>query len=118
LDAYNDKSGYTRQFNLNLLVRINNELGGNFRIENFYHYPTYDPSTGACKSYLISTKNQKVEIADKMFHFEEGEAIFMEIAQKYTVEQTDEIATKSGFKPKKHFFDSKKWFLDSVWECV
>lgn len=118
LDAYNDKSGYTRDFNLNLLQRINDELNGNFKIDNFYHYPTYDPATGACKSYLVSSKNQKAEIADNTFSFAEGEAIFMEIAQKYTIQQTDELAEKSGFVPKHHFLDSKKWFLDTVWECV
>jgi dimethylhistidine N-methyltransferase len=118
LDAYNDKSGYTRDFNLNLLYRINNELNGNFKIDNFYHFPTYDPATGACKSYLVSRKNQTVEIADNTFYFAEGETIFMEIAQKYTIIQTDELATKSGFAPRQHFLDSKKWFLDTVWECV
>ncbi len=118
LDAYNDKSGYTRDFNLNLLYRINDELKGNFIIDNFYHYPTYDPATGACKSFLVSTKNQKVEIADNTFSFTEGETIFMEIAQKYTVEETDDLAKKSGFIPKHHFFDSKKRFLDTVWQCV
>ena len=118
LDAYNDKTGYTRSFNLNLLRRINEELKGNFVIDNFYHFPTYDPIAGACKSYLVSCKNQRIEIADSTFYFEEGEPIFMEIAQKYTTEQTDELATQSGFKPKQHFFDSKKWFLDTVWESI
>lgn len=118
LDAYNDKTGYTRDFNLNLLQRINEELKGNFVIENFYHFPTYDPITGACKSYLVSCKKQRVEIADSTFYFEEGEPVFMEIAQKYTIEQTDELAIKSGFKPKQHFLDSKKWFLDTIWESV
>lgn len=117
LDAYNDKTGYTRDFNLNLLNRINEELKGNFVIENFYHFPTYDPTAGACKSYLVSSKNQRVEIADSTFYFEEGEPVFMEIAQKYTIEQTDELAIKSGFKPKQHFSDLKKWFLDTLWQC-
>jgi L-histidine N-alpha-methyltransferase len=117
LDAYNDKTGYTRDFNLNLLQRINDELKGNFVIENFYHFPTYDPIAGACKSYLVSCKNQRVEIADSTFYFEEGEPVFMEIAQKYTVKQTDELAVKNGFKPKQHFLDSKKWFLDTLWQC-
>lgn len=118
LDAYNDRSGYTRDFNLNLLHRINEELQGNFRIKNFYHYPTYDPTTGACKSYLISNKEQQVEISGHTFYFEEGEPIFMEIAQKYTIGQTNELAKKSGFMPMQHFLDSKKWFLDTVWLCV
>ncbi len=118
LDAYNDKSGYTRDFNLNLLHRINVELKGNFIIENFYHFPTYDPSTGACKSFLVSCIEQRVSIGGDGFHFAEGEPIFMEIAQKYTIEQTDELAKKSGFMPMKHFPDSKKRFLDTVWKCV
>ncbi len=62
LAAYNDRNGYTRNFNLNLLQRINDELGGNFNIGSFEHYATYDPATGACKSYLISLKNQDVTI--------------------------------------------------------
>jgi len=117
LAAYNDHNGFTRDFNLNLLLRINNELKGNFILQNFYHYPTYDPATGACKSYLVSTKEQQVEIADSSFHFAEGETIFMEIAQKYTTAQTDELATKTGFTPIHHFYDSKGWFLDAVWKC-
>lgn len=118
LDAYNDKSGYTREFNLNLLRRINEELKGDFVINNFYHFPTYDPATGACKSYLVSCKEQQVNVADESFHFYEGETIFMEIAQKYTSEQTDQLAKESGFEPVIHFFDSKKWFIDTVWKCV
>jgi L-histidine Nalpha-methyltransferase len=117
LDAYNDKAGYTRDFNLNLLYRINNELNGDFVVENFFHFPTYDPATGACKSYLVSSKEQQVNVADESFHFAEGETIFMEIAQKYTIEQTDELAIQSGFQPVNHFLDSRRMFLDTVWEA-
>jgi dimethylhistidine N-methyltransferase len=118
LAAYNDKSGYTRSFNLNLLCRINDELKGNFVIENFDHYPTYDPATGACKSYLVSTIDQQVQIGKHIFSFTGGEPVFMEISQKYTVEQTDDLANQNGFTPIKHFFDSKSWFLDALWQCV
>ena len=118
LDAYNDKGGYTRQFNLNLLHRINRELSGNFDVDQFRHFPTYDPSTGACKSYLVSMAEQQVEVADRSFNFYKYEPVFMEVSQKYTLTQIDELAAKSGFKPVKHFFDSKKWFVDAVWECA
>lgn len=118
LAAYNDSAGFTRDFNMNLLTRINNELKGNFDLENFYHYPTYDPSTGACKSFLVSTREQQVSIAEQSFCFAKGEPIFMEISQKYTVEQTDELANQNGFEPIHHFFDSNGWFLDAVWRCV
>jgi L-histidine Nalpha-methyltransferase len=118
LDAYNDKAGYTRDFNLNLLKRMNLELNADFVISNFIHFPTYNPRSGACKSYLVSLKEHVVNIADQSFSFAENEAIFMEIAQKYTVSQTDELAHQTGFIPVKHFFDSKSWFLDAIWRCV
>ena len=118
LDAYSDKGGFTKEFNLNLLRRINHELSGNFDVSQFRHYATYDPATGACKSYLVSLKDQQVEVADHSFNFYQFEPIFMEVSQKYTVAQTDELAIKSGFEPVKHFYDSNKWFLDAVWKCV
>lgn len=116
LDAYNDQAGITRQFNLNLLQRINKELGGNFNTGNFYHYPVYDPQTGTCKSYIVSNCNQQVRVADKLFFFTQGETIFMEISQKYSAPQTDALAVQTGFTVVKHFYDSKKWFLDAVWK--
>src|SRR5690606_13483379 len=58
--AYNDDEGLTREFNLNLLKRINRELDANFDIDAFDHYPSYDPATGSCNSYLISLRNQTV----------------------------------------------------------
>lgn len=118
LAAYNDKSGFTQAFNLNLLYRINDELSGNFVVENFVHYPTYDPQSGACKSFLVSTIEQQVNVAGNEFAFAKGETIFMEISQKYTTEQTDDLAASCGFKVVKHFYDSQKWFLDGVWQCV
>jgi dimethylhistidine N-methyltransferase len=114
LSAYNDKEGFTRDFNLNLLNRINKELKGNFEIENFQHYPTYDPSTGACKSYLISTKEQSVNIGDTVIHFEKNEPVFMEISQKYSVKEIDDIAKECGFEDSADFFDSNRYFVDVI----
>ena len=117
--AYDDSKGYTREFNLNLLRRINRELGGNFVVEDFEHYATYDPVTGACRSFLVSLKDQKVTISNnRSFDFLKNETVFMEISQKYTIEQTDEIASQSGFEPVGHFFDKNKWFTDVIWKCV
>jgi len=115
LAAYNDKGGITRRFNLNLLERINRELNGDFDPGKFEHYPTYDPITGACKSYLVSIADQDVKIGDETIHFDKDEPIFMEISQKFTVEQTEQMAMRSGFKPVNQFFDNKKWFLDVIW---
>lgn len=116
--AYNDAQGYTKEFNLNLLRRINRELGANFNVEAFDHYPSYDPQTGSCKSYLISLKKQLVLIEGNEIQFEENEYILMEISQKYSVSETEHMAQKASFKPVKHFFDSKNWFLDTVWQCI
>ncbi|MEP7253022.1 MAG: L-histidine N(alpha)-methyltransferase [Ginsengibacter sp.] len=118
LGAYNDSAGYTKEFNLNLLRRINKELGADFKIDAFDHYATYDPSDGACKSYLVSLRAQKVNIADQTILFGKDETVFMEISQKYTVEQTDELAVHAGFIPVAHFFDKRKWFVDVIWKCV
>ncbi|MDP9076858.1 MAG: L-histidine N(alpha)-methyltransferase [Bacteroidota bacterium] len=116
LAAYNDKEGITRRFNLNLLERINRELNADFNIDKFEHYPTYDPETGACKSYLVSLIEQDVNINGmETIHFEKDEYIFMEISQKFTVQQINDMATKASFKPVNHFFDSKHWFTDAIW---
>jgi len=115
LAAYNDKGGITKRFNLNLLERINRELGGDFNLTKFEHYPTYDPETGACKSYLVSQEDQIVTIGRKHIHFQKDEYIFMEISQKFTVLQTAQMAEKAGFKPVELFFDNKNWFLDAIW---
>ncbi|TDH25147.1 L-histidine N(alpha)-methyltransferase [Segetibacter sp. 3557_3] len=118
LSAYNDKAGLTRDFNLNLLKRINRELGANFNLDNFSHYPTYDPANGACKSYLVCNISQEVNIAGETIRFRQGETVFMEISQKYTPDQTDELAHQCGFRRSAHFYDSRQWFLDAVWECI
>ncbi|MDN3579546.1 L-histidine N(alpha)-methyltransferase [Mucilaginibacter flavus] len=115
LAAYNDKGGITKRFNLNLLERINRELGGNFDLTKFDHYPTYDPESGACKSYLISLEDQQVKIGSENIHFQKDEYIYMEISQKFTLMQTDQIAINTGFAPLTQFFDGKKWFVDAVW---
>jgi dimethylhistidine N-methyltransferase len=115
LNAYNDSKGITKRFNLNLLERINRELNGNFNIEQFDHYATYDPETGACKSYLISLKDQLVNIGKETIRFIQDEYIYMEISQKFTTMQTDQMAANTGFKPTHRLFDSKKWFVDTIW---
>jgi L-histidine N-alpha-methyltransferase len=116
LAAYNDKGGITKRFNFNLLERINRELDGDFNLNQFEHYPTYDPETGACKSYLVSLADQQVNInGSAPIHFSKDECIFMEISQKFTVSQTDHLAKNNGFRPVNHFFDRKKWFIDVIW---
>jgi len=115
LAAYNDKEGITKRFNLNLLERINRELDGNFDLSKFDHYPVYDPVTGACKSYLVSLEEQQVIVGTETIQFLKDECIYMEISQKFTVEQTEQMAANAGFRAVHRFFDEKKWFIDTIW---
>jgi L-histidine N-alpha-methyltransferase len=117
LNAYNDAAGITRDFNLNLLHRINEELGADFDLTKFDHYPTYDPGTGACKSYLVSLEDQQVHIGSQTFNFATHEPVYMEISQKYSLAETETLAMHSGFKPVANFFDTKNWFVDCLWLC-
>ena len=116
LAAYNDKGGITKRFNLNLLERINRELHADFDLNRFDHYAMYDPENGSCKSYLISLADQMVHINGREYiHFLKDEQIYMEISQKFTLSQIEQIARNTGFKPLHHFFDSKGWFVDTIW---
>lgn len=118
LAAYNDSAGITRNFNLNLLKRMNRELKADFNLDQFDHYPTYDPASGACKSYLVSLIKQQVNLGKHLIEFEKNELIDMEVSQKYNLQETEALADQAGFKSVQYFFDSKNWFMDVVWKCV
>ena len=117
LNAYDDPHGFTRDFNLNHLTRINNELDADFDMGTFRHIAQYDEQSGETKSFLISTKEQSVYIAalEKMFHFQKDEAIYMELSQKFNLETIRFLAQKYGFKVEKNFTDRRNYFVDSLW---
>lgn len=115
LNAYNDKAGITSAFNLNLLSRMNAELDSDFDVEQFEHYQNYDPLTGACKSYLISLRQQQVKISDTHIDFDKNEAIYMEVSQKFSADDIQKLAHQSGFLIMEEVGDSKNWFTDSLW---
>jgi len=114
--AYNDASGITKAFNMNLLARINRELNANFDLNNFDFYSHYNPESGAVKSYLVSLLKQEVYIraVDTTYLFEENELIYTELSKKYSLTEIEEMATKTGFFCSKHFLDSKNFFSDSL----
>lgn len=120
LPAYNDPHGLTAAFNLNLLSRINNELDADFIPENFFHQETYDKDTGTAKSFLVSKKLQSVQIRklEKTFRFNENEKIFMERSQKYDLPMIEALAGKTGFEITANYFDSRKWFVNSLWRVI
>lgn len=120
IQAYDDPHGYTNAFNLNLLERMNRELGANFDLTQFKHTETYEEESGSAKSYLISLKNQQVnlELFGQTFFFEEGEPIFMEISQKYDEQMIQDMARNSGFEIVRNFYDKRLFYTDSLWRKV
>lgn len=118
LAAYNDAQGVTAEFNLNLLRRINREIGADFAVENFSHYATYHPLEGAARSFLISRCEQTVfvKVLNQSFGFKKWEPIFMEISQKYNLEMIENSANTCGFQIERNFFDTKNYFADSLWK--
>jgi len=117
VDAYDDAAGVTAKFNLNLLRRINRELDADFDIDKFMHYANYRPIEASARSFLISQERQSVYIkaVDRTFEFEQWEAVFMEMSQKYNLKMIDDLATESGFAIKQNFFDSRNYYCDSLW---
>jgi L-histidine Nalpha-methyltransferase len=118
--AYNDKQGVTEEFNLNLLTRMNSELGANFDLDSFVHHEIYEPVEGAMKSYLVSKKTQKIDFANIGYsvQFEAYEPICVERSQKYNFNDIDELAFLSGFEVVENFTDSRELFVDSLWCCL
>ncbi|VVC74936.1 Histidine-specific methyltransferase EgtD [Aquicella siphonis] len=115
--AYNDSDGITRDFNLNLLRRINHELGADFDLGKFRHYATYNVYSGAMESYLVSLEEQTVSIeaTGHSFVFDAIEPIHVEYSHKYLLSQVNELAQQSGFEVVRNFMDSRKFFVDALW---
>ena len=118
LRAYNDVQGITKRFNLNLLARINRELGANFNIDHFGFYPFYDPRNGEVRSHLFSKVRQTVcfEALDTDITFQKNELIYTELSKKYSPEEIEQLAGRAGFRHQQHFLDSRTFFSDSLWQ--
>jgi len=97
--AYNDRAGVTANFNLNLLARINRELGGNFDLASFSHQAFYNSERHRIEMHLASKKRQKVKVAGRTFDFRAGETIHTENSYKYSVESFAALARGSGWDP-------------------
>ena len=118
--AYDDAEGVTAAFNLNLLTRINRELGADFDTEQFGFYSNYNIETGEVRSYLVSKQAQQVyiEAVDEVVRFGAHEYIHTEISRKYSLIELDELAAQCGFEVAEHLTDDRAWFVDSLWRAV
>ena len=109
-DAYNDAAGVTARFNLNLLVRINRELGGNFDISAFTHRAIYNRERYRIEMHLISKKPQTVRLLGTSFSFRPGESIHTESSYKYSVDRFAALARSTGWKVRESWTDRAKMF--------
>lgn len=115
LAAYDDKAGVTAEFNLNLLVRLNRELGANFNLRAFRHKAVWDPVHSRMEMYLESLSAQKVEIRALGLgvEFATGERVHTENSYKYAPGQAERMLENAGFSSAGSWTDAKGWF--SVW---
>ena len=108
--AYNDSAGVTAEFNLNLLVRANRELGANFDLTKWRHQAVYNSDKGRIEMYLISQAAQTLRLANRHFEFGAGERILTEYSYKYTPEGFSALASRSGFEFQKIWTDDARLF--------
>lgn len=108
--AYNDASGVTARFNLNLLARINRELGANFDLRRFRHYAFYNAPLSRIEMHLVSLARQAVRIGRHRFEFDRGETIHTENSCKYSVEEFRALAADAGFRGAKLWQDRRGLF--------
>ena len=104
--AYDDAAGVTAAFNLNLLARINRELGGDFQLRRFRHKAYYDEVRGWIEMHLESLASQFVHVHGQRFRFDAGETIHTEISCKYGVEEFQAVAQRAGFAPEQTWIDA------------
>lgn len=116
--AYDDTSGITAEFNQNVLVRMNEELDGNFIISNFEHVAFYNEEKQRVEMYLRSLKQQKIVIpkANLSLILEKGELIHTEYSYKYTLDQIDRLVKATGFRMKERWTDKDNLFSVNLLE--
>jgi dimethylhistidine N-methyltransferase len=114
--AYDDAKGVTAQFNLNLLARVNRELGGEFELARFQHRAVYDQDLKRIEMHLVARVGQTVRLLGRSFRFAAGESIHTENSYKYSVEQFRALAQGAGWRPAQVWMDGRRDF--SVHELV
>lgn len=110
--AYDDAAGVTSAFNKNLLVRINNELGGNFDTHGFRHDARWNAQAKRIEMHLVAVRAQTVRIGalDLEVQLAEGESVHTENSHKYTLEDVNEMAAASGWRVERSWWDEKRAF--------
>ncbi len=108
--AYNDVQGLTAAFNLNLLQRINRELGANFDLERFQHRAPYNERDGRIEMHLVSSVPQSVQVLGREFSVDSGEVLVTEHSYKYSLEAFVQMAGRAGLTVNRIWTDARQWF--------
>lgn len=108
--AYNDSAGVTAAFNLNLLIRVNRELGADFDLASWQHRAIYNRSASRIEMHLISTRRQLVHLGGQEFQFVPNDYIVTEHSYKHTVEGFGALAASAGFQLARVWTDAQKFF--------
>lgn len=108
--AYNDNAGITAQFNLNLLRRLNRELGTNFTLERFFHDAFYNKEQSRIEMHLVSKEDQTVQLDGRAIHFNAGECIWTESSYKYSLDEFAQLAERAGLHVHTVWTDDRQLF--------
>jgi L-histidine N-alpha-methyltransferase len=117
LAAYDDPTGVTAAFNLNVLGRINRELGADFDLRSFGHEVRWNEAERCIEMHLVSFRNQTVAIngLDTHVSFSAGETIWTESSHKFTEDELDGFAESTGFEPVASWNDREWPFAEALW---
>lgn len=117
-NAYNDSQGITASFNLNLLARINRELGSDFYLDSFEHYAFYNPGESRVEMHLVSLTDQEVHVGQTRIPFLKGESIRTESSYKFNLDEFQRMAASAGFKMGQVWTDQQEWFSVAYLEKI
>jgi dimethylhistidine N-methyltransferase len=108
--AYNDAAGVTAEFTLNLLVRLNRDIGSDFDVTAFAHHAAYSHERMRIETHLVSRRAQDVHLAGRSFHFDAGEAMQVEYSHKYTDRSFAALIAEAGLRVVERWNDPQDWF--------
>jgi len=108
--AYNDKTNFTKRFNLNLINIINNKVKTKLKVKDFKYIATYNKKKNSIENFIVSKKHQTFLINKKKFHLKQGEKIQTEISNKFTISKFSKLAKSSGWCVKKYWKDAKRYY--------
>ena len=116
--AYDDPEGVTAAFNLNLLRRVNRELGGDADLDAWSHLAVVNEDRQRVEMYLRSDRGQTLTVCGRPFAFDEGETIHTEHSHKYDADSLAALADAAGLARRARWTDDRGWFAVEFYEVA